>query len=796
MSMNASSILDLVGNTPIVPIRRLNSNPKVQIFAKLESMNPGGSVKDRIGKFMIEAAEKSGALTKDKIVLEATSGNTGIGLAMVCAVKGYRCMLVMSESASIERRKIMTAYGAEILLTPAKRSTDGAIEQAYAMVRENPDKYFLTDQFNNNANWQTHVETTGPEIWQQTDGKVTDIVATLGTSGTVMGLSHYYATKHPNVKVTAVEPYLGHKIQGLKNMKESYKPGIFDKNKPYQIINVEDDESFEMARTLAKEEGLFVGMSSGCAMAAALKRAAEMDEGVLVVIFPDSGEKYLSTELFSKKTPEVEEQEASQLRFYNALKRKKIPFIPLSSQKVTFYACGPTAHEATNLSHCRRFIVADLIHRTLAAKGYNVQFLMNFTDLDDNTIAGAENTSQSVADFTTPHIEAFTNDMEALGMKQPITMPKASEYVERMIEISHELIHKGFAYELHGSIYFDISKFSDYGKLSKVDLDKIRSGQSVDLEEYDKHSPLDFTLMKRSTLAELKQGIFFPTDFGNMRPGWHIECAAMTLSHLGDTMDIHTASRNLIFPHHENENAIAQALTGKPLANHWLHSELLLLEGKMMTAENSNIITLNDVLAEGFSTREVRFFLLRHHYRKPLEFSYGKLTAARTSLHRLDEFCKKLLCLSPDNPHPEVAIYLTGLENTFFAAMDDDMNISKALGALFDFIKKVNPILAGGQLDADQKKYILETLEKINAIINVMVLEECPLNPEINDLIEQRQKARKNKDWKTADKVRDILAEKGITITDTTTGPIWCHTDGVCENCGSGQHACVKKPPR
>ncbi len=788
--MNAS-ILDLVGNTPIVPIRRLNKNPKVQIFAKLESMNPGGSVKDRIGKFMIEAAEKSGALTKDKIVLEATSGNTGIGLAMVCAVKGYRCMLVMSESASIERRKIMTAYGAEILLTPAKRSTDGAIEQAYAMVREHPDKYFLTDQFNNNANWQTHVESTGPEIWEQTNGKVTDIVATLGTSGTVMGLSHYYATKHPHVRITAVEPYLGHKIQGLKNMKESYKPGIFDKNKPYKIINIEDEESFEMARTLAREEGLFVGMSSGCAMVAALKRAEEMEEGLLVVIFPDSGEKYLSTELFSKKSPEA--KETSQLKFYNALTRKKLPFEPLSSSKVTFYACGPTTHEATNLSHCRRFIVADLIHRTLAAKGYNVEFLMNFTDLDDNTIAGAENKSLSVADFTAPYIEAFISDMEGLGMKQPITMPKASDYVERMIEISHDLIHKGYAYELHGSIYFDISKFSEYGKLSKVDLEKIRSGQSVDLEEYDKHSPLDFTLMKRSTLSELKQGIFFQTDFGNMRPGWHIECAAMTLSHLGNTMDIHTASRNLIFPHHENENAIAKALTGKALANHWLHSELLLVDGKMMSAENSNIITLRDVWAEGFSNREIRFFLLRHHYRKPIEFSYAKLTAARTSLRRLDEFCKKLLCLTPDNPHPEVATYLTGLENTFFAAMDDDMNISKALGALFDFIKKVNPILASGQLDADQKKYILESLEKINAIVNVMVLEECPLNPEINDLIKQRQEARKSKDWSTADKVRDMLAEKGITITDTATGPIWCHTDGVCENCGSGRHACTKK---
>jgi cysteinyl-tRNA synthetase len=265
----------------------------------------------------------------------------------------------------------------------------------------------------------------------------------------------------------------------------------------------------------------------------------------------------------------------------------------------------------------------------------------------------------------------------------------------------------------------------------------------------------------------------------------------MTLSHLGDTMDIHTASRNLIFPHHENENAIAKALTGKPLANHWLHSELLLVDGKMMSAENSNIITLQDVRAEGFSNRVVRFFLLRHHYRKPIEFSFAKLTAARTSLRRLDEFCKKLLCLAPGNPHPEVAAYLTPLENTFSSAMDDDMNISKALGSLFDFIKKVNPILAQGQLDADQKKYILESLEKLNALINIMVLEECPLNPEIDGLIKQREEARKSKDWQNADAVRLKLEEKGIIVTDTATGPVWCLSGGTCEACGAEK--CAKK---
>jgi cysteinyl-tRNA synthetase len=337
--MSYHNILEKIGNTPIILINRLNPVKKVKVYAKLESFNPGGSVKDRIALSMIETAEKSGDLTPDKIVLEATSGNTGIGLAMVCAVKGYRCQLVMPESASIERRMIMEAYGAEILLTPAKRSTDGAIEQAYIMAREHPDRYFLTDQFNNEANWQVHYRTTGPEIWEQTKGKVTDVIATLGTTGTAMGLCKYFAEKHPKVRVTAVEPFLGHKLQGLKNMKESYKPGIFKKNLPFQITNIPDDESFKMSRELAHREGIFVGMSSGAAMCAALTRAEQIKDGLIVVILPDGGEKYLSTTLFSAKEEEKKETaQEEQLRFYNSLNKKKEVFRPLSGKKVTFYA--------------------------------------------------------------------------------------------------------------------------------------------------------------------------------------------------------------------------------------------------------------------------------------------------------------------------------------------------------------------------------------------------------------------------------------------------------------------------
>ena len=773
MTEKPFSILDRIGNTPIVPILRLNPFKDVTILAKLESFNPGGSVKDRIALNMIEDAEEKGELTPDRIVLEATSGNTGIGLAMVCAVKGYRCQLVMPESASIERRKIMTAYGAEILLTPAKRSTDGAIEQAYVMAREHPDRYFLTDQFNNDANWQTHVKFTGPEIWEQTDGKVTDVISTLGTTGTAMGICRYFDEHHPEVKVTAMEPFLGHKLQGLKNMKESYVPGIFRRAEPHQVINIPDEEAFNKARELAAREGIFVGMSSGAAMCAALTRAEQIKKGVIVVIFPDGGEKYLSTPLFSAESPEEESEVSSKLRFYNTLSKRKEIFKPINDKLVTFYTCGPTAHEPANLGHCRRFIHSDLVNRALGSKGYDVKFYMNFTDLDDNTIKGADESGVSVKEFTSRYVDLFKRDIDSLGVIPATGYPQASEHVSRMIDMSRDLVNKGFAYEKHGSIYFDISKFANYGKLSGVDLSKIQSGKTVDLDNYEKDSPVDFTLLKRSALTELKSGIFFETEWGKMRPGWHIECAAMSCHFLGDTIDIHSSSRDLMFPHHENEIAIAEALSGKPLANYWLHSELFLVEGKKMSRETGNLVTLQDLLDKGYTARQVRYYLLRTHYRKPINFSFRKFDAALKSLERLDEFSTKLLCLPPGLPHPEVATYLTEMEERFFSALDDDLNTSKAFGAIFDFVKKTNPIVSDGQLDRDQKEYILEAMRRMNSILNLLNLDKCPLAPEIDKLIKEREDARRNGDWEKADAARDQLADQGIEVIDTAKGTAW-----------------------
>ena len=766
-----NSVLEAIGNTPLIRINRLCPSSRVVLYGKLESANPGGSVKERVALAMIEAGEKSGELTPDKIVLEATSGNTGIGLAMVCAAKGYRCQLIMSESASLERRKIMQAYGAEILLTPAHRGTDGAIEKAYAMAREHPDLYYLTDQFNNEANRQAHYYGTAPEIWQQSEGRVTHIVATLGTSGTVMGLCAWFSEHQPQVKIIAVEPFLGHKIQGLKNMKESYRPGIFDKSKPYKIVNIEDEDAFRTARLLARKEGLLVGMSSGAAMFTAINLAKELEEGFIVTLLPDSGERYLSTPLFTRKAPA--EEKKSQLRFFNTLSKKKEVFTPQTEGKVSFYTCGPTAYEPPNLSLCRRFIVTDLITRYLESKGLIVESYMNFTDLDDNTIAGAIQAGVSLTEFTTKYIDGFMEAIDALGVKRATGYPKASEHVTDMIEISHALIHKGFAYEKHGSIYFDISKFKRYGRLSGIDLSKIQLGRTVDLDNYEKDNPRDFTLLKRSTLAELKKGIFYETDWGNVRPGWHIECSAMSTRYLGQTLDIHTSSRNLIFPHHENEIAIAEALTGKPLAKYWLHSELLLVDGKMMSQEAGNIVTLNDLLLRGFTPREVRFMLLSVHYRKPLNFSYKRLINVRTALRRLDEFTCKLLCLPPGKPHPEIAAHVSTMSEQFFEAMDDDLNVSKGLAAIYTFIKLAGPILNVNHLDHDQKKYILENLNKINQILQIFRLKGCPLAPAANTLIARREKARAEKDWQAADEVRDELLRQGIQIIDTANGPVW-----------------------
>jgi cysteine synthase B len=292
------SILQCIGNTPITSID-LNPNPGVKLFAKLEGNNPGGSVKDRIALYMIEAAEKEGRLTRDKIILEATSGNTGIGLAMVASAKRYRVTLIMPGCVSIERRRVLEAFGAELILSPPGEATDGAIRLAHKILEEDPDKYFMPNQFDNEANTLAHYETTGKEIIEQTDGKVTHFIAGMGTTGTLMGVSKRLKEFNSDIKIIGVEPVLHHRIQGLKNMSESIRPKIFDPARLDEHYFVNDEEAFDTTRKLAVREGIFAGMSSGAVMHVALRKASELREGVIVVILPDRGDRYLSTSLFT-----------------------------------------------------------------------------------------------------------------------------------------------------------------------------------------------------------------------------------------------------------------------------------------------------------------------------------------------------------------------------------------------------------------------------------------------------------------------------------------------------------------
>jgi cysteine synthase B len=292
------NILQLIGNTPIVRINKLNPNKNVNIFAKLEGQNPGGSIKDRIALKMIEEAEKSGKLTKEKTIIEATSGNTGIAIATIAAVKGYAVEIVMSDAVSVERRKMIGAFGAKITLTDGKLGTDGAIKKTRELVENFPEKYYHTDQFSNNNNVLAHFETTAMEIWQQMKGRIDYFVASIGTSGTLMGVSKFLKQMKPDIKVVSAEPTKGHYIQGLKNMEEAIIPAIYDREHLDDIIMVETEAAFDMARQVVASEGIFCGMSSGAAMYAALEVAKKIKSGNIITIFPDRGEKYLSTSLF------------------------------------------------------------------------------------------------------------------------------------------------------------------------------------------------------------------------------------------------------------------------------------------------------------------------------------------------------------------------------------------------------------------------------------------------------------------------------------------------------------------
>ena len=753
------SILDCIGNTPLVEITKMNPVEGVRIFAKLEYMNPGGSVKDRAALYMITEAEKSGELTPDKTVIEATSGNTGIGLAMICAVKGYKIALAMAENASEERKKILRARGARIILTPKHLGSDGAIEEAYRLARENPDKYFLTDQYNNDANWKAHYYTTAPEIIDQTRGSVSSVVAAIGTSGTLMGLSRRLKEYNKDIRIICAEPYLGHKIQGLKNLKESYTPEIMDKSLIDEKVNIDDETAFQTARMLAVREGIFVGMSSGAAMAAAIEEARKIKTGVVVVIFPDSGERYLSTSLFS-----VENNIA--LSIFNSFSKSKQPFEPLEKGKVSVYTCGPTVYKRLNIGQLRRYAFTDLLIRYIEYHNISVNHIVNITDYDDKTIQGSQQAGMTLPGFTQQYIEAFRQDLESLNIRQAEAYPKVSDHFDDMIEVANQLQSRQHSYEKLHSLYFDISSLPGYGEFSGIDLDKIKPGATVDLDEYEKLNPKDFTLLKRVRLSELKRGVGIKTQWGNVRPSLHLQCAAIAMKYLGNAFDIQTGSRELIFPHHENEVAIARAAKGASLARYWLHCAPVKYDGSLGVPDMDSL-TLEYLTHQGWESKTLRFWLISNHYRKTLLLSEQSLKEAQYTLDKINRCLDTLNAIQDGRVFEEIDQFLYDIRATFLKFMEDDLKISGVVSSLLANVKTINSLINQSRLDPESAQKLLGCFRDMDSVLRIFNFDKLAEHPQdIQKLIKDRELAREENNFDLADRIREKLTALGVHVHD------------------------------
>jgi cysteinyl-tRNA synthetase len=510
---------------------------------------------------------------------------------------------------------------------------------------------------------------------------------------------------------------------------------------------------------------VLLGMSSGAAVAVALQLARNLDQGLIVAITPDSGERYLSTPVF------VEKEEPS-LSFFNTLGRSKQAFLPQHLGQAAIYTDGPTMDGYLGLTEARRLMVADLLRRYLEFRGFHMQQVVNLTDLDDRTIQGAAAAGLSLEDFTQRYIDEFFQDIDVLRLRRAEAYPRVTAHVEDMVALARRLMEKGYAYEKLRSVYFDISRFKAYGKLSQVNLDKIRVGKTVDLDDYEKDNPCDFTLLKRAKLGELKRGLYYATEWGNVRPSWHLECAAMALHHLGDTFDIVTGGANLIFPHHENVSAICQAATGKPLARYWLHSEPV-LEAKKDGDDTAASATVRRLLDDGVAGEDLRYLLLGTHYRRSLHLSAESLESARRSRKRLDLFLDRLSRLHQGEPWADLPEHLAKLLGDFVAALDDDLNIAGALAVLFNFQREVNTRLDQGQLDETGAQAILNQFREFDQVLGIMNFPQEDADAAIDAKVQARETARQQKDFAEADRLRGELADQGIEILDTAAGPVW-----------------------
>jgi len=461
--------------------------------------------------------------------------------------------------------------------------------------------------------------------------------------------------------------------------------------------------------------------------------------------------------------------------FFNTLTRRKEKFVPLEKGKVKMYTCGPTVYDFAHIGNFRAFVFEDLLRRWLEYCGYKVIHVMNITDVDDKTIAAARKKGISLREYTEHYTQAFFEDITALNIEKAHYYPRATEHIPEMVALIKKLLEKGYAYRGEdGSIYYAISKFKDYGKLSKIRVKELKPGARVKVDEYGKEEAHDFALWK--AWDEEDGDVFWETELGKGRPGWHIECSAMSMKYLGETFDIHCGGVDNIFPHHENEIAQSEAATGKQFVRYWLHNEYLLVEGRKMSKRFGNYYTLRDLLAKGYDPKAIRYLLMSTHYRQQLNFTFEGLEAAKNAVDRLTNFVYRLLDADGEGCGEKIGSLMENVQKRFEEAMCDDLNIAVALAAIFNFVREVNKLMDDNKLsrgEAEQVYELMMRFDKVLGVIGEVKKEEEKLPKEAEELIRKREEARKVRDWETADKIRERLKAMGVIVEDTPQGVKW-----------------------
>jgi cysteinyl-tRNA synthetase len=462
------------------------------------------------------------------------------------------------------------------------------------------------------------------------------------------------------------------------------------------------------------------------------------------------------------------------LRFRNTLSGKIEEFRPLREGEVRFYYCGPTVWDYGHLGNFRSAIAADIVRRYLKFKGFKVTHVMNITDVEDRIIAKSQEAGLDIDDYTAKYIDALWEDFDALGCERPEIVPRATRHIPEMLSLIERLLETGHAYKSDGSVYYRIASFPEYGKLSKINFAGNIAGASerVDTDRYDKEDARDFALWKQPASAT-EPG--WDAQIGRGRPGWHIECSAMSMKYLGETFDIHAGGIDLVFPHHENEIAQSEGATGKEFVRYWIHFEHLKVEGETMSKSKGNYYTFRDVAAKGYSAGAVRYFLLSVPYNKQINFTFDALAGAEKTLAGLRDF-RARLSEAKSSPGLNEELHQATLRaaQEFEEGMDDDLNTSVALAVIHNLTRVVNTALARKKLQENNKLELLDLLERFDSVLNIFGTEQQGmLDSEIQNLIDERQEARRRRDFRRGDEIRDELAGRGIVLEDTKDGVRW-----------------------